>query len=65
MVIANFDILRDDGFAYASRLRKAGVTVETLFYDDQFHGFCAMGHILPAATKATREMAQRVAIQLR
>ena len=65
MVIANFDPLRDDGFAYAKRLQQSGVSVETLFYEDQFHGFCAMGHFLPEASRATKQMAKRVALTLK
>jgi acetyl esterase len=34
-----FDILRDEGQAYADRLRDAGVPVDDLFYDDMFHPF--------------------------
>ena len=39
IVTAEFDPLRDEGRAYAERLRAAGVAVEDLHLDDQMHGF--------------------------
>jgi acetyl esterase len=43
VVTAGFDPLRDDGQAYADRLKRAGVDVEYRCYDDQVHGFFNMG----------------------
>ncbi len=45
IVTAGFDPLRDDGFRYAEALQKAGVAVDYRCYDDQIHGFFAMGII--------------------
>ena len=39
IITAEFDPLRDEGRAYAERLRAAGVAVEHLHLDDQMHGF--------------------------
>jgi acetyl esterase len=46
VVTAGFDPLRDEGDAYARRLRDAGVHVRWRCYDDMVHGFFGMG-ILP------------------
>ena len=39
IVTAEFDPLRDEGRAYAERLRAAGAAVEHVHLDDQMHGF--------------------------
>jgi acetyl esterase len=39
IITAEFDPLRDEGRAYAERLRAAGAAVEHLHLDDQMHGF--------------------------
>lgn len=39
LVIAGSDVLRDEGEAYAARLRAAEVPVDVLRYPDQIHGF--------------------------
>ena len=39
IVTAELDPLRDEGRAYAERLRAAGVAVEYVHLDDQMHGF--------------------------
>jgi acetyl esterase len=42
VVTCGFDILRDEGAAYASRLEEAGVDVEHFNYDDAIHGIAQM-----------------------
>jgi acetyl esterase len=42
VVTAGFDPLRDDGAAYAQRLRDDGVTVHYHNYEGMIHGFCNM-----------------------
>lgn len=42
VVTAGFDPLRDEGFAYADRLREAGVAVVHRHYDETIHGFFSM-----------------------
>lgn len=39
VLTCEFDMLRDEGQAYAERLAEAGVDVAELFYDDVFHAF--------------------------
>nr|AIT69706.1 lipase/esterase AS-Trib6 [uncultured bacterium] len=44
---AEFDPLRDEGEAYANKLRAAGVAVDYRRYDGVFHGFMLMAKIIP------------------
>ncbi len=53
VVTAGFDPLRDDGSAYATALRAAGVEVEYRCYDDQTHGFMGMGILDDSLASAT------------
>jgi acetyl esterase len=50
IVLAGCDLLRDEGRAYAARLRADGVPVDEICYPGQPHGF--VNHGYPAAEKA-------------
>jgi acetyl esterase len=55
VVTAEFDPLRDEGEAYADRLRQAGVPVTMSRYDGMIHGFYGLDSVFDAAKKATAE----------
>jgi acetyl esterase len=52
IVTAGFDPLRDEGEAYAARLRDAGVAVDYVCFGGMIHGFAAMGKVLDTALRA-------------
>lgn len=49
IITAEHDVLRDEGEAYAMRLRAAGVDVDHRRFDGQMHGFFTLIHLLPAS----------------
>jgi acetyl esterase len=54
-ITAEFDPLRDEGEAYAARLREAAVEVRSSRYDGMFHGFFGMQALLDGAGRAMAE----------
>jgi acetyl esterase len=55
---AEYDPLRDDGEAYAARLRDAGVDVELHRYDGMFHGFIGLAAVGESFERAYRQIAE-------
>src|SRR5215469_1594398 len=55
VVTAEHDPLRDEGFAYADRLRNARVPVEHRHYGSQIHGFFTMVNMMDDADKSVAE----------
>jgi acetyl esterase len=56
VLTAGADPLRDEGEAYANRLRDAGVAVTYRTFPGQFHGFFTMGKLLDQANVAARDI---------
>jgi acetyl esterase len=57
VVTAGFDVLRDEGIAYAERLEAAGVATTTAHYPSMIHGFVAMDRLFGEAEDAVDEAA--------
>jgi acetyl esterase len=57
VLTAEYDPLRDEGEAYAARLRESGVAVQLRRYDAMFHGFFGMASLFPQAKEAMGEVA--------
>jgi acetyl esterase len=52
VVTAGFDPLRDEGDAYARKLREAGVRVDAVCYGGMIHGFAPMGRLIETGNRA-------------
>jgi acetyl esterase len=57
VITAEFDPLRDEGEAYAARLREAGVPAIATRYDGMIHAFFGMDRLLPQAVEAVNQAA--------
>lgn len=60
VIIAEHDVLRDEGEAYAQRLAAEGVKVETELFEGQTHGFISMLNLLPSSARAIERIAAKV-----
>lgn len=57
VLTASHDPLRDDGHAYAERLRSAGVATEYVEYAGMVHNFFTLGRVIPTANLAVSHAA--------
>ena len=61
VITAELDPLRDEGEAYAERLRAVGVAAEATRYDGMIHGFFSFGDLLADGRRAVTQAAEAVA----
>jgi acetyl esterase len=62
VVLAAHDPIRDEGFAYAQALMKAGTACTLVEYHGLAHGFISMAGALPAARAAQLQIGQAIAM---
>lgn len=58
IMTAEYDPLRDDGKAYADKLKAAGVDVEYVDYSGMIHGFITMANMIDKGQKALEDAAK-------
>jgi acetyl esterase len=58
IVTAGFDPLRDEGHAYADKLRQSGVDVVDREYPGQIHAFISLTKAIPQGMACTLEIAE-------
>ena len=56
IIVAEFDVLRDECLAYADRLKKAGIPVTCLQYDDMIHAFFNLSGVVDRTREAIEDM---------
>jgi acetyl esterase len=64
LLLAEYDVLHDEGQAYADKLAAAGVPVERTVYPGMIHGFITMGKLVADANRATSDAAAALAKHL-
>ena len=52
LLVAEHDVLRDEGVAFGARLAASGNVLTRERFDGETHGFLALGNVLPAAGRA-------------
>ncbi len=64
VVTAEHDVLREEGEAYAERLRAAGVPVVHRRFPGQMHGFFPMVNVLPGSADAIAYVTEQLSRQI-
>jgi acetyl esterase len=64
VITAEFDPLRDEGQAYARKLREAGVDVKASHYDGLIHGFFWMAGVIDRGRDLIDEMGKELRARL-
>lgn len=62
VLTAGYDPIRDEGLAYAERLREAGVPVEALHYPGQIHGFLSLDRVIAGARDALHHIGSSLTV---
>jgi acetyl esterase len=60
VITAEYDPLRDEGIAYAERLRTAGVPVTHRHYEDMFHDFFSFVNLIDAGNEAVERVGAEI-----
>lgn len=60
LITAEYDVLRDDGFAYADKLGKAGNNLHFKNYDSDIHGFFSLGKYIDSAFEVRQHLADTI-----
>jgi acetyl esterase len=64
MVVDEYDPLRDEGLAYADRLRESGVGVTLHFYDDMLHVFFQFVNVFERGDQAVEQVGLDIRVAL-
>lgn len=65
VVLAEFDVLRDEAQAYADALTAAGIPTDTKVFEGQMHGFLSMVDVLPGSAAGIEYLSVKITECLR
>jgi acetyl esterase len=60
VITAEYDPLRDEGIAYAQRLREAGVPVTHRHHEDMFHDFFSFVNLIEPGNEAVEQVGEEI-----
>ena len=64
VLVAGFDPLRDEGVAYANKLKSAGIKTDLFVFEDLVHIFINVAGFVPAARRAFDEAVRQLKANL-